>query len=300
MARIAHYRPLIDDWDAFQEAIRQPPLTTVRRNPLKARPDFDEKLRKAFTRVEQADWNPNIYRLPGVEKPGKSLLHWRGEYYVQEESATIPVTVLDPEPGERVLDMAAAPGGKTTQIAACMNKQGVVVANDANSRRMQSLYANIYRTGAASVITSNYGGQNLPEDDTYDRILIDAPCSGEGNEVRRIGEEGRTDSVSSENQRESLSNLQKMMLEKAAKILKLGGTLVYSTCTFAPIENEHVISYAVEELGFTVEPIDLSTPHQSGVREFKDETYNEAVTDTVRIFPHHLQSGGMYVAKLSK
>lgn len=288
------YRPIIDNWDAFNEACEQPATTTVRRNPLKTGPDFDEKLRDTFPGAEQAVWNPDVYRLPDVESPGKSALHWRGEYYVQEESAAVPVTVLDPQPHEHVLDMAAAPGGKTTQIAAAMENQGRLIANDANPKRLQSLFANIYRLGAACAIVTNYEGQNLPEDDVFDRILIDAPCSGEGNEARRSRE------AAAEHRVESLANVQKQMMEKAVKLLRPGGTLVYSTCTFTPQENEGVVRYVLDETGLTLADIDLDVPHQTGVTTFEGEEYGEDMRGTIRIYPHHLDSGGMFVAKFRK
>jgi len=113
------------------------------------------------------------------------MLHWMGEYYVQEESATIPVTILEPEKGDKILDMAAAPGGKTTQIASAIENNGLVVANDESGQRMKSLHANVYRTGSACVAATNYDGRQIPEDEKYDRILVDAPCTGEADRARR-------------------------------------------------------------------------------------------------------------------
>lgn len=306
------YRPLIDNWNAFVEACDQPAVTTIRRNPLKAHPDFEERLQERFPGAEQTGWNPDIYRLPGVEKPGKSLLYWRGEYYVQEESAAIPATILNPQSGEHVLDMAAAPGGKATQLAAMMENRGRLVANDANPNRLQSLFANVYRLGTACTIVTNYEGQNMPEDDTFDKILVDAPCSGEGNECRRSFQAAEQYRI------ESLSNVQKQMMEKAAKILRPGGALVYSTCTFAPAENEGVVRHVLDETELALERVQLDVPHQTGVtnstnltssldrstREtsasFENKEYGEEMRKTVRIYPHHMDSGGMFVAKFRK
>ncbi len=288
------YRPIIDNWDAFVAACDQDPVPTIRRNPLKATPQFEDELLDRFPDAEQTVWNPDVYRLPGVDSPGKSVLHWRGEYYVQEASATVPVAVLDPQPGEHVLDMAAAPGGKTTQIAARMENQGRLVANDANPKRLQSLFANIYRTGAACTMVTNYEGQNMPEDDTYDRILVDAPCSGEGNECRRAF------APADDRESESLSNIQRQMMETAITLLRPGGTLVYSTCTFAPAENEGVVRHVLDETAASLDRIDSDAPHQTGVTNFDGNEYGEEMRKTVRIFPHHMDSGGMFVAKFTK
>jgi len=288
------YKTMMDDWEAFEEECQSHEVSAIRRNRIKAGDDFRERLLEAFPEAEQADWNSDIYRLPETKNPGKSMLHWLGEYYVQEESATIPVEVLDPQPGEKVLDMAAAPGGKTTQIASKMENRGMVVANDVSSKRMQSLHANIYRTGSACVAATNYDARNLPEDDKYDRILLDAPCTGEGNRCRRSFE------AAGEGEVKGISKLQKKLIEKAEKLLKEGGIMVYSTCTFSPKENEEVIEHALEETGLKLEKIELEAEHVRGVTEFEDEQYGEEMTKTVRIYPHHLNSGGMYVARLRK
>ena len=288
------YKPLIDDWESFQESVQSPAISTVRKNHLKTSADFEERLRERFEEVEQADWNPDIYRLRGEKLPGKSMLHWFGEYYVQEESATVPVEVLDPQEGDRILDMCAAPGGKTTQIASKIRNQGSIVANDQSSKRLQSLHANVYRTGAASVAVTNYDGRHIPEDEKYDKILLDAPCSGEGDRARRNFE------AAEEQEKDSLSELQKQLGEKAAKMLEEDGVMVYSTCTINPQENEEVVKHLVENTGLKLEEIELELDHVEGVSRFKDEEYGEEMSKTVRIYPHHFESGVIYIARFRK
>ncbi|MFB6203712.1 MAG: RsmB/NOP family class I SAM-dependent RNA methyltransferase [Candidatus Nanohaloarchaea archaeon] len=285
------YREIIDDWDGFREECRREPLTAVRRNPLKAGEGFEDELRGWFEDVEQADWNPDVFRLPGEKKPGKSLLYWRGEYYVQEESASLPVEVLSPGKGEKILDMCAAPGGKTTQIAAEIENEGLVVANDDNARRMKSLHSNVYRTGSACVTATNRDGRQIPGSGKFDRVLVDAPCSGEGNNARRTFES------SDQHERESLPELQYQLLERAADLVRDSGTVVYSTCTFAPEENEEVVLRALEETGMELEEIETGVEHSRGVREFDGSTYGEEMLKTVRVYPHQMRSGGIFVAK---
>lgn len=288
------YKPIIEDWKAFQEACKKPAINAVRRNSLKAGEDFEELLKLEFNKVEQSDWNPEVYRLPGEDLPGKSMLHWRGEHYVQEESATLPVEVLDPQPGEKILDIAAAPGGKATQIASNIQNHGTVVANDSSNKRMQSLHANVYRTGAACIAAANYDGRQLPEDEKYDRVLVDAPCSGEGDRCRRDF------SAAPKAEIEGLAELQKQLVEKGARLLKDGGVLVYSTCTIAPEENEAVVRHALEGTGLELNQIETDIPHQRGVIEFEDMDFGDEMRKTVRVYPHHLDSGVIYVAKFSK
>ncbi|MBC5793033.1 MAG: RsmB/NOP family class I SAM-dependent RNA methyltransferase [Nanohaloarchaea archaeon] len=288
------YKTLIDDWKGFKEAVSKPALSAVRKNRIKARENFEEELRESFPEVEQANWNNEVFRLPETEKPGKSMLHWMGEYYVQEESAIVPVEVLDPRKGDKVLDMAAAPGGKTTQIASKLENKGKVIANDVSGQRMKSLHANIYRTGSACVAATNYDARNLPEDEEYNKILLDAPCSGEGDKARR------NFTAADKGERESLSNLQKQLGEKAARMLEKDGKMVYSTCTLAPEENEEVVQHLVENTGLELENIELEAEHRRGVTSFQENEYGEEMRKTVRVYPHHQQSGVIYVAKFRK
>lgn len=287
------YKTIIDDWETFQEVIQKPLVSTIRRNSIKAKPEFEKRLKQSFGQVEQADWNPNIYRLPGTETPGKSMMHWMGEYYVQEESAAIPVNILEPEPGEKILDMAAAPGGKTTQIASKIQNKGAVIANDESGHRMKSLHANVYRTGSACVAATNYDGREIPEDEKYDRILVDAPCSGEADRARR----GETASIG---EIEGLARLQKQLAVKATQLLEDGGTMVYSTCTFAPEENEEVVQHVLEETDLELENIETDAEHVRGITEFENREYGEEMEKTIRVYPHHLNSGGIYIARFRK
>lgn len=287
------YKPIINDWEAFQKACQKPLVSTVRRNSIKATDNFEKRLRERFENVEKADWNSNIYRLPETETPGKSMLHWMGEYYVQEESASIPVTVLQPEEGDKVLDMAAAPGGKTTQIASKINNNGLVIANDKSGNRMKSLHANVYRTGSACVAATNYDGRHIPKERKYDKVLVDAPCSGEADRARR-GESASIDEI------KGLADLQKQLALKAANLVKDGGTIVYSTCTFAPEENEEVVKHVLEETDLELRKAETEAEHAQGVTEFKDREYGDKMKKTIRVYPHHLDSGGIFIAKFRK
>lgn len=285
------YRSIIPDFEEFKEECQNEAVSTVRRNDIKARKDFEERLSEDFE-FKKSSWNDKVYRLKDEKKPGKSMLHWRGEYYVQEESAAVPVTVLDPSPGDKVLDMCAAPGGKTTQIADRIDNEGAVVANEVSDQRMKSLHANIYRTGSFSVNALNEDGRRIPEDREFDRVLVDAPCSGEGNNCRREEED-----MASEQESKDLASLQLDLLEKAFALTREGGTVVYSTCTFSPYENEYVVKQALKDNDVKLEEIELDFEHERGLESFEDLEFGEQLAKTVRIYPHHLQSGGMFVAK---
>ncbi len=286
------YRAIIDDPDAFAEAVARPATPAIRRNPLKAGDDFQERLQRVFPGAEPAGWHPDVFRLPRNAEPGKTLLHWRGDYYVQEESAAVPVAVLAPGPGERVLDMCAAPGGKTTQIAAALDGEGVVVANEKSSRRIRGLHANVNRTGSTTAVVTHGDGRNMTG--TYDRILVDAPCSGEGNRARRDGE------PAGDTQIERLAQVQRDLCDRAATLLAPGGTMVYSTCTFTPRENEAVVRHVLDTTDLELSRVALDIPHRRGVTAWQDVTYGNRMVQTLRIYPHHLDSGGMFVARFTR
>lgn len=289
---VERYREIVDDWEAFREEIERDAATAVRRNRIKAGGRFEKRLRETFDNVEQSDWNDNVYRL-GTDKPGRSLLHWRGDFYVQEESASLPVKVLSPQEGEKILDMCAAPGGKTTQIASEIVNNGSVYANEKSGNRMRSLHANVNRTGSASVRTFNMDGREFP-DTGFDRILVDAPCSGEGNNCRR------NQKCASEEEIEHLARLQFQLVERASELVVEGGEVVYSTCTFAPEENEEVALKVQRETELDLVDIETDAPHQRGVTAFQDREYSQEAEKTVRVFPHHMESGGIFVARFRK
>ncbi|MFB6077102.1 MAG: SAM-dependent methyltransferase, partial [Candidatus Nanohaloarchaea archaeon] len=151
----------------------------------------------------------------------------------------------------------------------------------------------VYRTDSASVTVTNHDGRDFP-DDTFDRILLDAPCTGEGRRVRQDR------SPADAGTREAMARLQQGLIERAADLLSDGGRLVYATCTFAPAENEAVVAHALDATDLDLADIDPAVPHSRGVVSFEDQTYPDAVRNTVRIYPHHLDSGGMYVAAFER
>jgi NOL1/NOP2/sun family putative RNA methylase len=287
------YHEIVDEPGVLERFEGEQPLTAVRRNSLKAGPGFEERLGQSFPEMERSPWNPEVFRLPGAEKPGKTEMHWLGEYYAQEESASLPVEVLDPQPGEKILDLCAAPGGKTTQIASKIDNRGTLVANDVRGSRMKSLHANVYRCGAACVQAVNYDGRHIPSSG-FDRVLVDAPCTGEGDRLRRgAGPVDREES-------RSMAELQFDLLKRGSELLEEGGALVYSTCTVSPLENEAVVSRAIQELDLALEEVETDCPHLRGIPSFEGESYGDAVERTVRVLPHHLDSGVIYVARFRK
>lgn len=170
----------------------------------------------------------------------------QGLYFIQDYSSMLPVLELDPKPGELVLDMAAAPGGKTTHMAELMNNQGVIVAIDINSQKMRSLKSNIQRMHVKNVIAVRTDARHFKYKKEFDKILLDAPCTGSGV-IRKDKKRALTLSKADT---EKFVGLQRRLVENSWNLLKNGGELVYATCSFFTHENEDIIEYA-KTLGFT-------------------------------------------------
>ena len=265
-----------------------PKYQALRINPLKTtRENF---LNQAPFSLEEVPWTANGYYYSENDQPGKHPYHEAGVYYMQEPSAMAPAEYLMAEPGERVLDLCAAPGGKSTQIACAMQGEGLIVCNEIHPARVKILSENIERMGVSNALVTNETPQRLAENfrEYFDRILVDAPCSGEG--MFRKNEDA-CDEWSPENV-EKCATRQAEILDCAAEMLKPGGRLVYSTCTFAPAENEGSISRFIERHPeFEILPVEKKAGMMPGVG---------AWTDTIRLWPHHLKGEGHYLAVLQK
>lgn len=225
-----------------------------------------------------------------------------GRLYLQSLSSMIPPLALDPRPGEKVLDMAAAPGSKTTQMAMMMQNSGYILANDANELRVERLKYNVALQGASIVEVSLQDGRTLggkyPEQ--FDRVLLDVPCSGEG---LFLAGDPRTSRHWSPKEVGRLASLQKKLFSSAFQALKPGGTLVYSTCTLSPEENEMVVDWALGEFAgrLKVAAIPLRIPGaRAGGKDFGAATrLRPDVEKALRIFPSKLMEG-FFICRLKK
>ena len=233
----------------------------LRCNPLKT--DM-EQLRSVLleNRIvpEKVPWADEGFYYPADTHPGKLPFHEAGAYYIQEPSAMIAVQLLEPKPGEKILDLCAAPGGKSTQIAGRMQGEGVLVANEVIAQRAKILSRNIERMGVRNAIVCNETPQRLAQRFPlyFDRIVVDAPCSGEGMFRKDI----QSREEWSKEQVEVCAARQRDILEQAAAMLKPGGILVYSTCTFAPQENEQNAEWFVQRYPqFKLEKSERLWPH---------------------------------------
>jgi len=225
-----------------------------------------------------------------------TLEHWLGLFYVQQASTGIAAPVLDPQPGERVLDMCSAPGGKTTHAADLMEDRGCLVAAEISDSRIRGLLSNVYRMGHSNILVIRSDGRDFPEGALFDRVLVDAPCGGEGT-LRRKGGKSPYQSAAFKTY---VTGTQRGLLERAVRLTRPGGTILYVTCTFAPEENEAVVDQALRTLPVELEPIDLPMPHARGLTEFDGKVFDPRLQGAARIYPHHIDSGGLFLAKLIK
>jgi NOL1/NOP2/sun family putative RNA methylase len=288
---------LQDTFPTFLKTYEQPATKSLRVNRLKLSPSQFMEL--SPFQLQGVPWcAEGYYYHPEQDRPGKHVYHAAGLYYIQDASAMAAVEALEPQPGERVLDLCAAPGGKTTQIAAKMNNQGLLVANEVDGKRCSALIENLERCGVTHAVvlqaTPEKIAQQLPQ--YFDRILIDAPCSGEGmfRKDREARERWSLRLV------EKCQSLQKTILTSAAAMLRPGGRLVYSTCTFNPQENEAVIEHFLQQQpGFHLIMVNHATMYQPGQRQWVAGA-NAPLQKTARLWPHALHGEGHFIAVLEK
>jgi NOL1/NOP2/sun family putative RNA methylase len=229
---------------------------------------------------------------------GNLVEHSLGYFYVQEAVSMIPPIVLDPKPGENVLDMCASPGSKASQISQYMKNKGVLVANDYKGIRLAPLGINMQRMGITNSVLTLMDGKRFAKSGLeFDKILLDAPCSGTGTirksiKTLRIWNSGMVKKISYE---------QKKLIETAFSILKKGGVMIYSTCSLEPEENEGVVSSLLKNHpDAKLEEINLKIKRSSAITEFEGEKYNPEVKKCLRLWPQDNDTEGFFVAKLRK
>lgn len=293
------YRPIIDDWPAFCDALERPLPVVLWSNTLRGSAErVADLLRREGFNPRPVAWNPAAWRLPPGVRAGKTLAFLTGLYHVQEEVSQLPVMMLDPQPGDRLLDLCAAPGNKTLQAAVHMRGRGTVVANDKSRHRLGVMRRNVERLGISNVAILQADAGNLPKRlGTFDRLIVDVPCSCLGTsrknpEIYHLGF-----------QPGSRQRGQITILRKAVQRCRVGGRLVYSTCTYAPEENEAVVHQVLDECDGAVRLLPARRPGVHGVpgtTQWRGQTFDPSLAQTLRVYPHHHDSGGFFVALMEK
>jgi NOL1/NOP2/sun family putative RNA methylase len=276
---------------------------SVRLNPLVADPlQTVATMRELGWQGQAFEWAENCYTIDaGLEALRDSQLASDGALLIQNAASWLPVIALDPQPGDAILDVCAAPGGKTTHIAALAHNQAQIIANDNSRARLIKLQAMTRRMSADIERYTLYDALHLSrklEGEQFDRILIDAPCSGEGMMQFDRNKDFESWSVA---HIKRLQQLQKRVLMQAWQLLKPGGTLVYSTCTMAPEEDEAVIDYALRALGdASIVELDWQLPNRvAPVLSWSGKAYNPELTASIRLKPSQYIEA-FFVCKLVK
>ena len=272
-----------DEYPAFLLAMENPPSLALRLNPKRA----DAETSAAALIESKVPWAEDGRYLKSTDiKPGSTIPHAAGAFYMQEASAMVSASVLKPEPGEKILDLCAAPGGKSTQIAAAMKDRGLLVSNDPETSRSKILAGNLERMGAANAIVVNAYPYQLAErwPGHFDALLVDAPCSGEG--MFRRDPDARSEWTPASP--EGCAKRQAEILDQAAKMIRPGGRMVYSTCTFNSHENEgSILSFLERHPEFSAE-------------DFYLEGVGDSSNGMLHIYPHRVNGDGHFVARLRK
>lgn len=289
------------EFEEFQECLSYPKFSGLRVNTLKITPEELERLLPYP--IKKVPWIENGYYYNSILQPAKHPYYYAGLYYIQEPSAMLPAQALPVQHGERVLDLCAAPGGKSTELAAKLNGTGILVSNDISSSRSQVLLKNIERIGVKNAVVMSEAPEKMVPAfyEYFDKILVDAPCSGEGMFRRESAMIKQWEQAGPE----YYVPIQKEILSAAYQMLKPGGMLLYSTCTFSVEENEDQILGMLKEhpdmkvCGCRIfEGFDTGRPDWSGQSMTKEE--REQIKKCIRIWPHKVDGEGHFAALLQK
>ena len=306
------------EYEAFLASYDNDHYRGIRCNTLKVTPDVFEK--KVPFVSGKVSWTENGYYTNEEEQPAKHPYYFAGLYYIQEPSAMLPAALLDVRPGDRVLDLCAAPGGKTTELGAKLKGRGMLVSNDISASRAKALVKNVELFGIKNAVVVSEAPEKLAErfEGYFDKILVDAPCSGEGmfRKVHSIAKNWEQYGS------QYYADIQRTVFPAAVKMLKPGGLMLYSTCTFSKLEDEDSVRFILDSfpdmevadvidfddpryVGFArglEAETDGKTGEAPGDEHEKDEKAGDGygLSKTIRLFPHRIKGEGHYAALLRK
>ncbi len=290
---VSRFAQFVPDLEKFLVSMEQLPPVFIRVNTIKiAQNALIKRLTDKGFSLRPGDLPDCLEVTAEPYSIGASAEHLLGYFYIQDKSSMVPPLALAPGPRDTVIDMAASPGGKTTHMAQLMNNEGLIVAIEKEPARMPGLWSNLGRCGVRNVTLFNMDALDASQIGMKaDKILLDAPCTGEGVIARdrsRKTSRGTGDIA-------FCAGLQHELIDAACTVLKPGGTLVYSTCSFAPEEDEAVVDYAVRKHGMKVEPIPYGSP---ALTHFGKLKFSPEVANARRMYPHVHQTTGFFAARL--
>jgi len=326
------------DYAEYLEILKEQPVRSIRCNELKISPkDLKSRLEQKRWKIKQP-WkeNPEVMIVEGKYEEGnkvneehsynltetkskvsnlknlieldpgelgRALEHLLGYYYIQELASMLPIIALSPKQNELVLDLCSSPGSKTTQVASKMQNTGTIIANEVSLGRIKILAANLERCGVTNTIVTKKEGASLCNkfkkmDIQFDKILVDAPCSGEGT----LRSTHKTYAMWNIKTVKALPRIQTNLFESALEILKPNGTLIYSTCTHSPEENEGVLDYILKKYKgkIKVEKIQLPIKPRPGITAWQNKEYQEEVKLSCRVYPQDNNTEGFFLVKIRR
>ncbi len=304
MSILERYYSIVDDAKAFAAAASRPqPLFAWTHTLRTTSRQLIDVLTPDGYELTPLDWHPQAYRVRcrnGDERLGRHWAYQAGWFHIQEASSMIPALILNPQPGERVLDLCAAPGNKTALMAQALGNRGTVVANDVFWERIRPLRSAIDRLGLLNVSVTCHDGTAYPRAaGEFDCVLVDVPCSCEGTSRRFPGILNRAPFQP----KPKRFHKQQLLLEAAIRRCRAGGRILYSTCTYAPEENEAIVDAVLRKMPGKVRILPISLPGLKtapGLTTWAGETYEDDLRNTLRIWPHLNDTGGFYIALLEK
>ncbi len=298
MPLFEHYQDIIPAFSRFQRSLLNPLPTHLRVNRLLSTPeDVETLLTEKGIRIQRVFEDLDTLSVaPGLEAPGNLLEYYAGYIHPQALTSSLAALALVPTPDSFLLDMCAAPGGKSAHCAELMTNTGLMVANDLYATRHTALGHTLTRLGVFNAVITGYQAQQFPMKQRFDYILADVPCSGEGRFRQTRGDAEYREHKG----RSRLEQVQRSIILRGFDLLKDGGVMLYSTCTYNPEENESVVDYLIRERGAALCPIRLNVPFDPGLLKWKDQHYDRQLNLAARFYPHRIDSVGFFMARIVK
>jgi tRNA (cytosine49-C5)-methyltransferase len=292
------YREFIPDFDSFLGSLRRPLPNHLRVNRLKTSPASVIAMLqdKGISLRPVGVGDDTLYEAPRSLLPGKLLEYFLGYIHPQALTSCVASLVLAPRPNSCVLDLCAAPGGKTSHVAQLMGNTGIIVANELYLRRHSPLVHTLSRLGVLNAVLTAYPAQEFPLRKSFDFIMADVPCSGEGR--WRLSREPHGNAESEH--RAGIVEAQKRMILRGFDLLKKEGIMVYSTCTYSPAENERVVDFLLKHRAAELVLFNNAPDMEPGIAHWGKEKFDERVRRAGRFYPHRVDSVGFFMAKICK
>jgi len=287
-----------EEFERLEECLHIKAKKAIRINTLKTTTKkIKEKLLQKGWKLEEVPWYSNAFFVDTEDKIAKTEEFYLGYFYIQDAGSLVPPLILNPQEDEIILDLCASPGSKTTFIAELMKNSGLIIANDISPKRIEALSCNLQKIGVCNTIVTMIDGRKIEKINIkFDKVLVDAPCSGSGTFISSFS----VLNFWSEHIVKRLSNLQKQLIKAASKVVKNGGEIVYSTCSIDPEENEEILEYAVRKLN--LEPVKIEVKglkYRRGIQSYNGKEYKYSEY-AIRFYPFDNLTEGFFVCKLRK